>query len=240
MEATMNLASKSRTRLFRELDKVLGRPENMTDKKKRIVRELLGRWYYQKNYNGKKESGHYRYAETLTRKTGDYKPHVQKKYFYDAAIKSLACFPKSLGRTSIQSLIKHPDVAPADAVLIPKPAGEILSAPRVGWDYLSRYGSMMTIVIPANYYATVKRHGVQMDGRKIVQRIWNHRVYEDKETWECMYWHITSKVPTHHSGYVCKTGTHISVHPTLEMALGMARKKTVAAAIKSIMKDETS
>ncbi len=51
----MNLASKSRTRLFRELDKVLGRPENMTDKKKRIVRELLGRWYYQKNYNGKKE-----------------------------------------------------------------------------------------------------------------------------------------------------------------------------------------
>ena len=237
----MNLASKSRTRLIRELDKVLGKPETMTDKKKKIVRELLGRWYYQKNYNGKKESGHYRYAETLIRKTGNYKPYVQNKYFYNAAHKSLACFPKNMGRTSIQSLIKHPDVAPTDAVLIPKPAGEILSAPRVGWDYLSRYGSMMiTIVIPANYYATVKRHGVQMDGRKLVQRIWNHRVYEDKETWECMYWHITSKVPTHHSGYICKTGTHISAHPTLEMALAMARKKTVAAAIKSIMKDETS
>jgi len=233
----MNLASKSRTRLFRELDKVLGKPETMTDKKKRIVRELLGRWYYQKH--GKK-TGEYRYAETLTRKQGNYKPYVQNKYFYDAAIKSLACFPKSLGRTSIQSLVKHPDVVPADAILVPKLAKEILSAPRVGWDYLSRYGSMMTIVIPANYYATVKRHGVQMDGRKIVQRIWNHRVYEDKETWECMYWHVTSKVPTHHSGYVCKTGTHISVHQTLEMALGMAKKKTVAAAIKSIMKDETS
>ena len=237
----MNLASKSRTRLFRELDRVLGRPETMTDKKKRIVRELLGRWYYQKLLGGKKDVGIiYRHAETLTRKTSNYKPYVQNKYFYDAAQKSLACFPKNMGRTSIRSLTKHPDVAPADAVLIPKPAGEILSAPRVGWDYLSRYGSTITIVIPADYYATVKRHGVQMDGRKLIQRIWNHRVYEDKETWECMYWHITSKVPTHHSGYVCKTGTHISVHKTLEMALGMARKKTVAAAIKSIMKDETS
>ena len=34
----MNLASKSRTRLIRELDKVLGKPETMTDKKKKIVK----------------------------------------------------------------------------------------------------------------------------------------------------------------------------------------------------------
>ena len=236
----MNLASKSRTRLFRELDRVLGKPETMTDKKKRIVRELLGRWYYQKNYNGRKVSGQYRYAETLTRKTGDYKPYVQKKYFYDAVQKSQACFNKNVGRIIINTLIRHPSLLPKDALIPPYSVSQFLSPADARWDHLHRWGTTITIVIPADYYATVKRHGVQMDGRKLIQRIWNHRVYEDKETWECMYWHITSKVPTHHSGYVCKTGTHISVHPTLEMALAMARKKTVAAAIKSIMKDETS
>jgi hypothetical protein len=239
MEATMNLASKSRTRLFRELDKVLGRPENMTDKKKRIVRELLGRWYYQKLLGGKKET-HYRYAETLTRKTSDYKPHVQKKYFYNAVQKSQACFEKTLGRITINTLIRHPATLPEGALMIPNSVGALLSPANAGWDSLTRWGSTITILIPADYYATVKRHELERDGRKIVQRIWNHRVYEDKETWECMYWHVTRKSLSHHSGYVCKTGTHISVHQTLEMALGMARKKTVAAAIKSIMKDETS
>ena len=236
----MNLASKSRTRLFRELDKVLGRPETMTDKKKRIVRELLGRWYYQKNYNGRKESGQYRYAETLTRKTGDYKPYVQKKYFYDAVQKSAACFDKQAGRITINALIRHPAILPEGALMVPNSVGGFLSPANADWNYLHRWGSAITIVIPADYYATVKRHGLERDGRKIVQRIWNHRVYEDKETWECMYWHVTPKSMTHHSGYICKTGTHTSVHPTLEMALAMARKKTVAAAIKSIMKDETS
>ena len=238
MEMTMNLASKNRTRLFRELDKVLGKPETMTDKKKKIVRELLGRWYYQQ-LNGKKD-GVYRYAEQLTRRKGDYHPHVQRKYFYAAALKSMECFERVLGRISIRPFIKHPDILPTSEVLGSRPAGEILSPRGVDWDYLHRWGSRMDIVIPANYYATVKRHGLARDGRKIVQRIWNHRVYEDKETWECMYWHVNSRSPSHYSGYICKTGTHISVHPTLEMALAMARKKTVASAIKSIMKDAPS
>ena len=235
----MNLASKSRTRLIRELDKVLGRPETMTDKKKKIVRELLGRWYYQKLSGGKKDMN-YRYAETLTRRTGDYKPYVQKKYFYDAVQKSQACFNKNVGRIIINTLIRHPSLLPKDALIPPYSVSQFLSPADARWDHLHRWGTTITIVIPADYYATVKRHGLEKDGRKIVQRIWNHRVYEDKETWECMYWHVTPKSMTHHSGYICKTGTHTSVHPTLEMALAMARKKTVAAAIKSIMKDETS
>jgi len=234
----MNLASKNRTRLFRELDKVLGRPEIMTDKKKRIVRELLGRWYYQK-LDGKKDTS-YRYAEQLTRRTGDYKPHVPTKYFYAAALKSVVCFEKQLGRISMRGLVKYPNILPTNTLLTPIPVGMILSPRGADWDHLHRRGSTIDIVIPANYYATVKRHGVARDGRKIVQRIWNHRVYEDKETWECMYWHVNPRSPTYHSGYVCKTGTHISVHPTLEMALAIARKKTVASAIKSIMKDVPS
>ena len=234
----MNLASKNRTRLFRELDKVLGRPETMSDKKKWIVRELLGRWYYQR-LNGKKDTG-YRYAEQLTRRTGDYKPYVQRKYFHDAALKSTACFVRQLGRITIKPLIKRPDTLPTNALPGLISSATILSTLHARWDDVHRIGSAMDIVIPANYYATVKRHGLDRDGRKIVQRIWNHRVYEDKETWECMYWHVNSRSSSHHSGYICKTGTHISVHPTLEMALAMARKKTVAAAIKSIMKDVPS
>ena len=233
---TMNLASKNRTRLFRQLDKVLGRPETMTDKKKKIVRELLGRWYYQK-LNVDKRHFVNRYAETLTRRIGEYKPYAQKKYFDDAAQKSKACFVGGFGRIVIKPLIKHPAIPPTGTL---NSVGVFLSPPEADWNYAFHQGSMTTIVIPANYYATVKRHGLQQDGRKIVQRIWNHRVYEDKETWECMYWHFSKGLPTHHSGYVCKTGTHISVHQTLNMALGMARKKTVASAIKSIMKDVPS
>ena len=210
----------------------------MTDKKKRIVKELLGRWYYQ-NLNGKKDRN-YRYAEQFTRRIGDYHPYVQKKYFYDAVQKSYSCFDRVLGRITIRPLIKHPDVLPTGTLMVPKPPGEFLSPVHVDWDYMLRRGSTMDIVIPANYYATVKRHGLDRDGRKIVQRVWNHRVYEDKETWECMYWYVNPRSPSHHSGYICKTGTHISVHPTLEMALAMARKKTVASAIKSIMKDVPS
>ena len=126
---------------------------------------------------------------------------------------------------------------PPDSSLVPW-------APRsVGWDYIGKGdGKRLSLVFPINYHITVPKD-VHLDGRKIVQRVWNHRVYSDKETWECSYYDLSGltkdesswKKAKWQTGWIVKMETAFAVEKTLPRAILIADKRVIRGAVKSII-----
>ena len=114
------------------------------------------------------------------------------------------------------------------------------------WDHIVKQsGKALSITIPVNYHLTVAKHGLQSDGRKIIQRVWNHREYSEKETWECFYWDFSGLTKEESSwskarycqGFVVKVAGNLFVDTSLSKAVALATLRTVRAGIKSVLGD---
>lgn len=114
------------------------------------------------------------------------------------------------------------------------------------WGWLDKsQGKSLTILIPVNYGISVAKHGLWFDGRKVVQRIWDHRSYTNHDVWRCAYWDFSKLTreensyinARHCEGYVVKTQTHIFIDETLSKAVSLSNRRTVMAGIKSVLSD---
>lgn len=234
--------NKSKKRVFyRTLNNLFGNPATMDmDVRKNIITLFAG-WVKQNSPTAKKKMD--KYALYYLTERESFVPVVPVDLYNKHAILSLEKFRKPSWYWKLAPLVRCPDKFPDfridRTIYAPNP--------RLTWDWMDKgYNKHLSIMIPANYHNTVAKHGVHLDNKKLVQRIWNRREYTDMETWECSFWdfsHVTKSESSWtkamwYEGFVVKTAINHAVDVSLQRAINLATRRTVTAGIKSILSDQ--
>lgn len=241
------MTKRQKHKLYRLLTQTFGDPLKMDNAQKRRVLVPLGGWLKQSKGNTEGGWNFRNYVADLPERdyNGEDPLAASNTIYRRHALKALSAVRLPPSHWKIGVVVQFPKAN--ENLGIPKTAPDYGYAPRSAkWDYVTKdSGKALTILIPVNYHLTVAKAGLYNDRRRIIQRIWNHRVYSDKETWECSYWDLTGlsreeitwTTAKWHEGYVVRTSTQMAVGPSLSKALGLAMQRTVQGSIKSIMSD---
>lgn len=237
------MGKKTKREIYKTLTRSFGDPTKLSERRKRQILTILGGWVGQ-NLD---ESFRLRlgFALNLSRRTADstfYRPPLFTKH----AIESRSQ-PGPNWHWKIDRKIMLPKKKILGAEKINR--GDMSDfSPANTWDHIQKLdGKRIAVAFPVNYHLTVPPE-IRVIGKKIVQKVWNHRVYTDKETWECYYWDFTKlgreestwSQATWHEGFVVKMATSSAVEPTLSRAITMATGRTVRGSIRSILSDRES
>lgn len=228
---------RTKRQLHGALGKLLGSPLNMSYRKKREILISLGGWLGQGLLIG--ERGMKGLVPQRATEYETYKPSV----FETHAIRAKNTFPNPGWHWKVYPKIKLPKVR--GVLGIPKNPDFDMVASEMGWNYIIKLdGKSLAVAIPVNYHLVVPKD-IRVIGRRMIQRVWNHRDYSDRETWECSYWDFsklsreegTWSLASWSEGYIVKMPTSIAVEPTLSRAITMATSRTVRGAVRSILRD---
>lgn len=116
---------------------------------------------------------------------------------------------------------------------------------RNGKTYIGKTnGKTLELVFPINYHINVPSD-IRVIDRKIIQSVTNHRVYSDKETWECAYYDLsglgkeeaTWTKAKWREGYLVKMATGMAAEQTLSRAIKLATGRTIRSSVRSILRD---
>lgn len=231
------------------LTKTFGNPLTMSERRRRDILILLGGWLRQHEVpasrihitNNLRVRDDHGYDSTIDR--------PQRMFVKHAGLALVASAPPKW-HWRINRRILLPKGQELKSLGVPTSGWEpdrYLHC-RHGWRWIEKGdGKSLSIVLPVNYHLTVPAD-IRVLDKKIVQRAWNHRVYSDKETWECTYWDFTKLTKDEnswtyaewHSGFVVKMSAGIAVERTLARALTMATQRTVRAGVQSILSDNNA
>lgn len=227
----------SKTRVHRTLNKTFGDPTTMSNRQRMLVLAMVSGWVGQR----KNKSSNYGIAHNLVGRQHDPAnagPPVSFVQRHASAGQSAFVRLAPPSHWVISPVTVYSDQAYR---LLPKEIGV-----RPHWGTIaSPSRKQVEIGISMIYHLTVAKHGVSRDGKKLVQRIWDHRDYDDKQVWQCEFWDLSClssdegswMKATQHQGYVVKTATQVAVDVELQDALRTATRRTVRGAIKSILAD---
>lgn len=228
---------KDKRSLYRFLNRTYGDPQNMSRDMRRRLLIQIGGWVRQ-------------HQVPATRHNLRYELQISERPTnYTAPAKTL--FERRSEGVHIATPRWHWNIysrimLPKTKSFIPQYVDPDMYADRSkGWDWVEKLGGKtVRVVIPVTYKLSIPE-GIRIIGKRMVQRVWNHRVYSDKETWECSYWDFSClnrdessfNEITWSEGYVVLMATGAAVEKTLTRAISMARSRTVKSGVKSILSD---
>jgi hypothetical protein len=235
------VTKKVKRNLYRFLTRTCGDPRTMTETQRRRILILLGGWVGQHVVPARRQNMRFNLA-IIPRPTVYSKPPPLNVFEKRASGLYVA---QPGWHWQINSRV----MLPLTKTFMPKYDDPTIYASRdKGWDWVEKQGGKcLSVVIPVNYRLTVPKD-IQIIGRKMIQRVWNHRVYSDKETWECSFWDFSCLNRDEDSfnevkwaeGYVCKMATGSAVETTLARAIAMAKSRTIKSGFKSVLSDHVS
>lgn len=239
------MSHRKKRAIYKSLSNIFGDPTKLSLFQRNAIINLLGGWTAQHRDGAVRRRIQLDTNVSLPNryKTTEYKVSIYEKAVVAAAnsatqpnwhwkIRFLVQLPK-------QDAVNCRLGIPGIPTTYNPPAGS-------AWNYIEkREGKNLSIIIPMNYHIAVVPHGVSRIGKKIVQRIWNHRSYTDKEVWECTYWDFSKLGKEENSwmnakwrtGFVVKMAVGSAVEESLPRALTVAHNRVVRAGINSILSD---
>lgn len=240
------ICKRDRKALYRLLSKQLGDPTKLSRDKRQRLHILLGGWLNQHTSQYERRRISNSGIPQSYRAAHYFKDTVDSIYEKHATAARWAC-PQPNWHWKVDRLVHLPKQNDINARLgVPAMPLSANAPPGMQWDWIHKgVGKNLQIMVPVNYHLTVHKQGLCTVDRKIVQRIWNHRVYSDKQVWECTYWDFsrlgkeeaTWQSAKWKQGFVVKMDAGISVEESLTRALSLAQSRVVRAGINSILSD---
>lgn len=250
----MNKSTKRR--LYRLLDKTLGKSLRMGGRTRIDVQSVLGGWLAQhkdgvlyKSYHvpptdiGRPAPPNWPYIDLLGSSTF-------QRQCREAALSFLHNTRRGedglwLGRWVVRGRVLLPDAPNLSlkVALGASPESHPTYCIAGDWDIIKEHSHKDVIIaIAANYHIRVVTLPKRMDGRKIIQRLWEPMVSESYTVWRCMFWDFTNlgndgeswKRCTHHDGFACVGGAEVVVDKTIVGAIREYKRRVVRDTINAI------
>lgn len=236
---------RTKQHIYRELTRAIGDPTKLSEAYRNRLVNLLGGWLGQhSDQSSRRHLSNYSQVSYPNR----YNPPAEKVNIYEKhSSKAHWIAGQPNWHWKIERQVQLPKQDAVNCRLgVPALPHSWCAPSGAKWDWMHKgSGKSIQIMVPMNYHVAVYPHGISTVDRKIVQKVWNHRVYSDKEVWECTYWDFSKLNKDEASwtnakwqtGFVVKMAVATAVEPTLNRALSMAQSRVVRTGINSILSD---
>lgn len=236
------MSNRGKREMHRALSRVFGSPTDMGLRQRRMITARFSEWIYQSKDGKGRDRFRWEIVLGISQRGS---ARMKESYLTRAIPKAMYSFPRPKWHWKIDALVKLPTNKDIRKKLMADSHFTDAAPDGCKWDYMNKdRGKRIQVVIPVNYHLCVPE-GLRLFGKKIVQRTWNHRVYTDKEVWECTYWDFSGLSGSELSwtkakwcmGFIVKMDVALAIEPTLSRAVSIALSRTVRKTVNSILSD---